>query len=99
MELQGSTDGMVGPGGPSITLDGGTFLIDYHYYDAWAAGQPWLQVRPLYWSADGWPITGAAMVPVPGAPPGHLMPVPGRHRHLTNMYRAPGRFGQISRKP
>ncbi len=70
MELQGSTDGMIGPGGPSVTLDGGNFLIDYHYYDAWAAGQPWLQVRRLYWSADGWPITGAAMVPVPGAPPG-----------------------------
>jgi arabinan endo-1,5-alpha-L-arabinosidase len=67
MELQGSTDGMIGPGSPSITLDGGTYLIDYHYYDAWAQGQPWLQVRRLFWSQDGWPITGAALVPVPGA--------------------------------
>jgi arabinan endo-1,5-alpha-L-arabinosidase len=70
MELQGSTDGMIGPGGPSITAAGGAFLIDYHYYDAWAGGQPWVQVRKLYWSQTGWPITGAAMVPVPGAPPG-----------------------------
>ncbi|MGO9659878.1 MAG: arabinan endo-1,5-alpha-L-arabinosidase [Acidimicrobiales bacterium] len=70
MELQGSTDGMIGPGGPSVTMDAGAYLIVYHYYDAWAAGQPWAQVRRLYWSSDGWPITGAALVPVPGAPPG-----------------------------
>jgi arabinan endo-1,5-alpha-L-arabinosidase len=70
MELQGSTDGMIGPGGPSVTLDGGSFLIDYHYYDAWAQGQPWVQVRRLYWSQEGWPIPAAALVPVPGAPPG-----------------------------
>ncbi|MGA3220269.1 MAG: arabinan endo-1,5-alpha-L-arabinosidase [Acidimicrobiales bacterium] len=70
MELQGSTDGMIGPGGPSLTMDAGRYLMVYHYYDAWAAGQPWVQVRKLYWSPDGWPITGAALVPVPGAPPG-----------------------------
>ena len=70
MELQGSTDGMIGPGSPSIALVGGTYLIDYHYYDAWAQGQPWVQVRRLFWSQDGWPITGAAQVPVPGAPAG-----------------------------
>jgi arabinan endo-1,5-alpha-L-arabinosidase len=70
MELQGSTDGMIGPGGASVTMDAGTYFIDYHYYDAWAGGQPWLQVRKLYWPPEGWPITGAALVPVPGAPPG-----------------------------
>jgi arabinan endo-1,5-alpha-L-arabinosidase len=69
MELQGSTDGMIGPGSLSIALDGSTYLMDYHYYDAWAAGQPWLQVRRLYWQG-GWPVTGAALVPVPGAPAG-----------------------------
>jgi arabinan endo-1,5-alpha-L-arabinosidase len=68
MELQGSTDGMIGPGSLSITLYGGTYLMDYHYYDAWAQGQPWLQVRRLYWPPGGWPVTGAALVPVPGAP-------------------------------
>jgi arabinan endo-1,5-alpha-L-arabinosidase len=70
MELQGSTDGMIGPGSLSVALDGSTYMIDYHYYDAWAQGRPWLQVRKLYWADGGWPVTGAALVPVPGAPAG-----------------------------
>ncbi len=36
MGEQGSTDGMIGAAGPSVALDGSTYLIDYHYYDAWA---------------------------------------------------------------
>ena len=40
MELQGSTDGMIGPGSVSVALDGSTYLIDYHYYDAWARAGP-----------------------------------------------------------
>jgi arabinan endo-1,5-alpha-L-arabinosidase len=70
MELQGGTDGMIGPGSASVALDGSAYLIDYHYYDAWAQGQPWLQVRKLFWADGGWPVTGAALVPVPGAPAG-----------------------------
>ena len=43
-------------------------LIDYHYYDAWDDGDPWIQVRQLLWTSAGWPVTGPPMVPVPGAP-------------------------------
>jgi len=48
----------------------------YHYYyydddDAFDNGDAWVQVRPLTW-VDGWPVTGRALVPVPGeqGPPG-----------------------------
>jgi hypothetical protein len=43
----------------------------YHYYDAFDNGDAWVQVRPLTW-VGGWPVTGRALVPVPGeaGPPG-----------------------------
>jgi arabinan endo-1,5-alpha-L-arabinosidase len=68
MELLGSSQGMIGPGGESVYTGPGGDLIDYHYYDAWDLGDPWLQVRHLYWARSGWPVTGPPLVPVPGAP-------------------------------
>jgi len=40
-------------------------------HDAFDSGDAWVQVRPLSW-VDGWPVTGRALVPVPGeqGPPG-----------------------------
>jgi arabinan endo-1,5-alpha-L-arabinosidase len=68
MELLGSDEGMIGPGSPSVYVSSREDLIDYHYYDAWDAGDPWVQVRPLLWTPAGWPVTGPPIVPVPGAP-------------------------------
>ena len=68
MELLGSDQGMIGPGSASVYVSQAGDLIDYHYYDAWANGAPWIQVRELYWTAGGWPVTGPPIVPVPGSP-------------------------------
>ncbi len=68
MDLLGSDEGMIGPGGASVYVGAGGDLIDYHYYDAWDQGDPWIQIRRLLWSVDGWPVTGPPIVPVPGAP-------------------------------
>jgi arabinan endo-1,5-alpha-L-arabinosidase len=68
MELLGSDQGMIGPGSPSVYMGTHGDLIDYHYYDAWDNGAPWVQVRDLLWTSNGWPVTGPPMVPVPGAP-------------------------------
>jgi arabinan endo-1,5-alpha-L-arabinosidase len=50
MEVQGTDAGMIGPGSPFIfsTRDGQDWLV-YHYYDAYSAGDAWLQIRPLTW--------------------------------------------------
>ncbi len=69
MELQGADAGMIGPGSPFVFHDGSRSYLVYHYYDAFAGGDAWVQVRPLLW-AGGWPVTGAPIVPVPGAHPG-----------------------------
>jgi arabinan endo-1,5-alpha-L-arabinosidase len=72
MEVQGTDAGMIGPGSPFVfATQGGQDWLVYHYYDAYDAGDAWLQIRPLIW-VDGWPVTGNPMVPVPGesGPPG-----------------------------
>ena len=65
MEVQGTDAGMIGAGGEFVFGDGGSADLVYHYYDAFDNGDAWVQVRPLTW-ADGWPVTGQALVPVPG---------------------------------
>jgi arabinan endo-1,5-alpha-L-arabinosidase len=52
-----------GPGGQSVVWDGRTDLLVYHYYDARDNGNPKVQVRPLLWTADGWPRLGPRLVP------------------------------------
>jgi arabinan endo-1,5-alpha-L-arabinosidase len=68
MEVLGSDEGMIGPGSESIFHAGPDQFLVYHYYDAFHGGDPWVQVRPLVWTADGWPVTGSPRTPVPGAP-------------------------------
>jgi arabinan endo-1,5-alpha-L-arabinosidase len=68
MELQGSDEGMIGPGSSSVYSAGSRSYLVYHYYDAFENGDPWVQVRPLVWTSSGWPVTGQPLVPVPGSP-------------------------------
>jgi arabinan endo-1,5-alpha-L-arabinosidase len=65
MEVQGTDAGMIGPDGEFVFTDGGSDYLVYHYYDAFDNGGASVQIRPLTW-VDGWPVTGQALVPVPG---------------------------------
>jgi arabinan endo-1,5-alpha-L-arabinosidase len=47
-----------GPGSNSVFSDGGRAWIAYHAYDALNGGVPTLQIRPLQWDQDGWPVAG-----------------------------------------
>jgi arabinan endo-1,5-alpha-L-arabinosidase len=67
MEVQGSDEGMIGPGSPFVFSGPGGPELVYHYYDAWSDADAWVQVRPLEW-ASGWPVLGTPKVPVPGQP-------------------------------
>lgn len=46
----------IGPGHAGIYSEGGTNWLSCHFYDAARAGAATLAVRPLQWSADGWPL-------------------------------------------
>jgi arabinan endo-1,5-alpha-L-arabinosidase len=51
-----------GPGGQSILVEGKTYWLVYHYYDALDNGTSKLQIRPLRWTKDGWPLPGPPRV-------------------------------------
>lgn len=50
-----------GPGHCAVFVDGDTTLLINHAYDAQNSGAPTLQIRPLYWTSDGWPTLDAAL--------------------------------------
>lgn len=46
----------IGPGHVAVLNDNGREFISYHVYDARVRGRSQLRIRPLQWSADGWPV-------------------------------------------
>ena len=52
-----------GPGHNSILTEGERQYIVHHFYDAEDNGRSKLQIRPLTWSADGWPSVGEPISP------------------------------------
>jgi arabinan endo-1,5-alpha-L-arabinosidase len=65
-----SYDQVRGPGSCAIITVGKQDYLIHHEYDADNRGTPTLQIRPLYWADDGWPLAGE---PIQG-PPGHATP-------------------------
>ena len=47
-----------GPGHNAVIREGDAYLLVHHYYDAEEGGRSRLQIRPLTWTRDGWPIPG-----------------------------------------
>ena len=47
-----------GPGHNAVLSDKGRDLLVHHFYNANYRGRPALQIRPLFWSEDGWPLAG-----------------------------------------
>ena len=48
----------IGPGHNSILSDGDKDWLVYHFYDGENRGVATLQIRPLTWTEDGWPVPG-----------------------------------------
>ena len=63
-----------GPGHNSVLRDGDEDWLVHHFYDAEANGTPTLQVRPLLWADDGWPLAGE---PLTEAAPAYEQMAPG----------------------
>jgi arabinan endo-1,5-alpha-L-arabinosidase len=51
-----------GPGHNSIYIEGETYYMVYHAYDARAAGIPTLRIEALRWDAEGWPQSPSALM-------------------------------------
>jgi arabinan endo-1,5-alpha-L-arabinosidase len=44
-------------------VEGEQYYLVHHYYDAEDRGRSKLQIRPLIWKEDGWPVAGEALFP------------------------------------
>jgi arabinan endo-1,5-alpha-L-arabinosidase len=47
-----------GPGHNAVLRERDTDYLVHHFYDAENGGRPALQIRPLVWGKDGWPLAG-----------------------------------------
>jgi arabinan endo-1,5-alpha-L-arabinosidase len=54
---------IVGPGHEAVLADGPRWYLVHHFYDGGDRYRSKLQVRPLTWSADGWPEVGDPLNP------------------------------------
>lgn len=70
---------VIGPGHNAVLLGKDADWLVHHFYDTRADGVPTLQIRPLLWAHDGWPLAGE-----PGTferKPVEELRVTGRWRH------------------
>ncbi len=65
----GTEGRFIGPGHAGIFRESGREWVSFHFYDGDNRGRPTLAIRPLRWTADGWPAVGPeAPAPVHAAP-------------------------------
>ncbi|MEW6159629.1 MAG: arabinan endo-1,5-alpha-L-arabinosidase [Verrucomicrobiota bacterium] len=48
-------EAFIGPGHAGIFLEDGKYWFSCHFYDGTERGSPTLAIRPMEWTADGWP--------------------------------------------
>ncbi|HLP78200.1 MAG TPA: arabinan endo-1,5-alpha-L-arabinosidase [Candidatus Paceibacterota bacterium] len=54
--LLASEPPFIGPGHAGIFTERGTNWFGCHFYDGTRRGAPTLAIRPMHWTADGWPV-------------------------------------------
>ncbi len=61
-----------GPGHNSVVQSSGRHWLVHHFYDGNNQGARTLQIRPLYWLRNGWPVAGepieGPLTPLPAKP-------------------------------
>ena len=54
----GSYDRYIGPGHNGVLRDSQGDFVVHHFYDGEAGGLRTLQIRPMFWTIDHWPLLG-----------------------------------------
>jgi len=61
-QVYAGSDRWRGPGHNSIFIEGDTYWMIYHSYDAEAEGTPTLRIEALKWDSHGWPLSPSAQL-------------------------------------
>lgn len=78
-------DDVFGPGHNSVLKDGDRHWFVHHFYDGERNGVATLQIRPLYWHSDGWPLVGEPIDAASGGEnPDKPVVLAGRWDHSVN---------------
>ena len=96
-----SYDHIRGPGHNAVLMDGEENWLVHHFYDGKANGVPTLQIRPLLWADDEWPLAGAPLQPSSSASEdASVNDFVGKWNHSVNFgpghpvqYQSDGRIG------
>jgi arabinan endo-1,5-alpha-L-arabinosidase len=75
---------VIGPGHASVLVEDDRYLLVHHYYDGEANGLPHVQIRPLLWDDEGWPLADLPLGWTPAAAPVGT-PVVGRWGYWAGM--------------
>jgi arabinan endo-1,5-alpha-L-arabinosidase len=59
-QVLGTDGNFIGPGHAGIVTKDGKEYMSMHFYDETRRGASTLAIRPVTWSADGWPVVGEA---------------------------------------
>lgn len=70
-----------GPGHNSVIKEGDKHWLVHHMYDADNDGRRTLQIRPIIWADDGWPLAGECGIEKDGA---KVPDVAGKWQHSVN---------------
>jgi arabinan endo-1,5-alpha-L-arabinosidase len=74
-----------GPGHNSVLKDGNEHWLVHHMYDAANDGRRTLQIRPIIWAEDGWPLAGECGIePAQKKDAAKVPGVAGRWKHSVN---------------
>jgi arabinan endo-1,5-alpha-L-arabinosidase len=57
-QLVATEGNRIGPGHCAVLRDRGKEYLAYHFYDGRQNGIPTLQIAPMTWTPDGWPVVG-----------------------------------------
>jgi len=62
-QLLATSGRYIGPGGGTAFRDGDNYLYVFHYYDGQDNGVSKLQIRPVTWGSNDWPVLGDPLFP------------------------------------
>jgi arabinan endo-1,5-alpha-L-arabinosidase len=73
-----------GPGHNAVLTGKGASYLIHHFYDANNSGRATLQIRPMLWASDDWPVVGEPGIPDASMRPKAKVNMSGTYEHSVD---------------